>query len=170
MQRDRHLASLVQDRRRHEAAGEESRGDQARLHPGEAHADRDHTAGTGDRSGDPGQREERVDGRAQLGDGLVDERQDQPVDDVGGNGLARGEGGAEVGTGAVHDRQPGPLTAAGEFERRRGGADPGECLGPAQQARVHRLDAARVPQEHERTRRGRGPQDAGHVPQGEPAL
>ncbi|UUT36385.1 hypothetical protein [Microbacterium elymi] len=175
MQRDRDLPGLFEQTRRHVAAGEQACRDDPRLDNGEPDADADHSAGVSDRAADLGQCERRVQERPPFGNGLVDQREDEPVDDVARDRFAGRERAPQVGAGVVDGGEAGPVAGAGQLDG--GGGEPLPCRagGPRGQPRIHRAQPAGVAHQDERDGIGggggsRGPQNPGDLVEGELAL
>jgi hypothetical protein len=81
-QRNGDLPGLVENDAGHETPGEKNGGLDAWLDQGQPYADADHASREPDRAADLGQRQEFLQQGLPFRDRLVDQREDQPVDDV----------------------------------------------------------------------------------------
>ena len=115
MQWDGDPAGFLDDRARHEAPREEPSGHDAWLDHGQPDADCGHPSGDSNRAADLGQGKNRVQDRLPLGDGMLEQRKDEPVDDV----LARPFPGldrlTQIGAGLL-DADARPVPATGQFD------------------------------------------------------
>jgi hypothetical protein len=148
-------------------------GRDARLDHRQPDADGDHSSRVPDRAADLGQRKEGVQGGPPFRDRLVDQREDEPVDDLVADRLAGLQRPAQVGAGLLGGGPTGPVTASGELDGGRGEALRRGLPGPGHQSGVHLAQSAGVAEQDQRRRCGRGcgrPQDAGDLAEGEFAL
>jgi hypothetical protein len=166
LQRNGDPPGLLEHRAGHKTPGEQQRGRDARLDHRQPDADGDHPARVPHRAADLGQRKEGVQDRPPFRDRLLDQRKDEPVDDLLADRLAGLQGPAQVGAGLVDGGETGPVTASGELDGRRGEA---LCVpGPGDEPGVHLVQSAGVA--HQDQRRGCGyrrPQEAGDLAEGE---
>lgn len=126
-----------------------------------------------DRAADLGQRKEGVQGGPPFRDRLVDQREDEPVDDLVVDRLTGLQRPAQVGAGLLGGGGTGPVTTPGELDGGRGVALRRGVPGPGNQSGVHLVQSAGVADQDQRGRCGCGsgrPQDAGDLAEGEPAF
>lgn len=173
--RDGDPAGLLDDDARDEAPREQPEGRDARLDHSHADTDGDQAAGEPDGPGHFRERQQLVERRLPLGDRHLDQRQDQPVDDVVARPFTGHDCLAQLGARLLHAVRDRAIAAPGQLDRRSGEPLGGRLESPRHETRVHGAHPARVSHQDQRDGVGGGrscrrPQGAGDLVDGEFAL